>query len=79
MKVPSENSLLCVTKTWGGGTPEIIKNNNNNNKALVLKNSELLQKIIYEITNPQFMKIHDFLITIKLTSKICHVWSNCHI
>ena len=74
MKVPSENCLLCVTKTWGNS-----RNNKQNKAALVLKNSELLQKIIYEINNPQFMKIHDFLITTKLTSKIRHVWDNCHV
>ena len=74
MKVPSENCLLFVSKTWGNS-----RNNKQNKAALVLKNSELLRKIIYEINNPQFMKIHDFLITTKLTSKIRHVWDNYHL
>ena len=74
MKVPSENCLLFVSKTWGNS-----RNNKQNKAALVLKNSELLQKIIYEINNPQFMKIRDFVITTKLTSKIRHVWDNCHV
>ena len=73
MKVPSENCLLCVTKTWGNS-----RNNKQNKAALVLKNSELLQ-VNNEVNNPQFMKIHDFLITTKLTSKIRHVWDNCHV
>ena len=74
IKVLSENCLLCVTKTWGNS-----RNNKQNKAALVLKNSELLRKIIYEINNPQFMKIVDFLITTKLTSKIRHVWDNCYV
>ena len=65
--------IVCVTKTWGNSR------NKQNKAALVLKNSELLQKIIYEINNPQFMKIRDFLITTKLTSKIRHVWDNCYV
>ena len=47
-----------------------LKNNKQNKTALVLKD---------EINNPQFMKIHNFLITTKLTSKIRHVWDNCHV
>ena len=74
MKVPSENCLLCVTKTWGNS-----RSNKQNKAAPVLKNSELLQKIIHEINNPQFMKIRDFLITTKLTSKIRQVWDDYHV
>ena len=74
MKVPSENCLLCVSKSWGNS-----RSNKQNKAAPVLKNSELLQKIIHEINNPQFMKIHDFLITTKLTSKIRQVWDDYHV
>ena len=63
-----------MLRTWGNS-----RNNKQNKAALVSKNSELLQKIIYEINNSQFMKIHDFSITTKLTSKIRHVWDNCHV
>ena len=73
MKVTSENYLLCVTKTWGNS-----RSNKQNKAAPVLKNSELLKKII-QVNNPQFMKIHDFLITTKLTSKIRQVWDDCHV